>query len=513
MIAFSNKDYFKLYIWRLASILSGFLSMFVVVPHISRNQELFGIYSFIMSLALYLTYADLGFLSAGQKYAAEAFAVGDKNGEYRILGFMIFLIIIMSIPFTVLMLYLSYNPNIIIAKLTYEGTEIASNLFLILALLLPFQVIMQRIVQFILTIRLNDHLYLRIDLIANVVKILSVYYFFRTEYRVVEFVTFGILITILSQIIILASFAIGHQYNIFSVFKAIKFSRETFDGVKKLAVSSLLMTFAWILYYELDLVLIGRWLGASQVAIYAVSFTFLNFMRTLWNALYSPFAHRFNHLVAAKMNVQTGYLLQRLMENTFLPTLVVTMVLIIASEAIVFAWVGHNYTQSVSILRLLLIGSLTVAIIKPAGYYFTAHTTYSFIHVNAIITPIIFIVFLIVFVPYYELLGFALAKAVAIFASTLVTISYIRGIFNPINLLKIWYKEIILLLILMYPLVKLFATIEVNILNKGVTELLLVLLIVCLCILTLTLILFVLSKRFRELIYEVIGRKGVINSR
>ena len=64
---FNNKNYFKIYIWRSLSIISGFLSLLIVVPKLSSNPELYGIYSVCISFALYLTYADIGFLSVGQK--------------------------------------------------------------------------------------------------------------------------------------------------------------------------------------------------------------------------------------------------------------------------------------------------------------------------------------------------------------------------------------------------------------------------------------------------------------
>ena len=69
-----NKNYIKIYFWRIFSVLTGFLSLLIVIPQLSFYKELYGIYSFCVSLNLYLAYADIGFLSAGQKYAAEEYA-------------------------------------------------------------------------------------------------------------------------------------------------------------------------------------------------------------------------------------------------------------------------------------------------------------------------------------------------------------------------------------------------------------------------------------------------------
>ena len=142
-----TKNYIKIYLWRTLSIISGFLSLFVVVPKLSNSPELYGIYASCISFALYLTYADIGFLSAGQKYAAEAYAQGDMRKELNILGFTGAVLLIMIIPFSLSMLYLSYNPEFIIKNLSLAGQKIASQLFLILAVLLPIQIFFQRLVQ------------------------------------------------------------------------------------------------------------------------------------------------------------------------------------------------------------------------------------------------------------------------------------------------------------------------------------------------------------------------------
>lgn len=64
--------------------------MMVVVPHLSENLELFGIYSVCLSISVYLSYSDLGFISAGQKFAAEAYKRNESLNELAITGFFHF---------------------------------------------------------------------------------------------------------------------------------------------------------------------------------------------------------------------------------------------------------------------------------------------------------------------------------------------------------------------------------------------------------------------------------------
>lgn len=65
-----TKNYIKIDFLQILSILLGFVSMFIVVPYLSSDQTTYGIYSVCISVTIFLSYAYLYFLGAGQKYAA-----------------------------------------------------------------------------------------------------------------------------------------------------------------------------------------------------------------------------------------------------------------------------------------------------------------------------------------------------------------------------------------------------------------------------------------------------------
>ena len=128
------KNFFSVYFWRTVSLISGFLSLIIVIPLLSANKEIYGIYSFCISLSLFLTYADIGFLSAAQKFAAEAFSKGDRDEEMGHLGFIGALLILMIIPFCLGVFYLSTNPELILGRLDKDISKICSELLLVLSL-------------------------------------------------------------------------------------------------------------------------------------------------------------------------------------------------------------------------------------------------------------------------------------------------------------------------------------------------------------------------------------------
>lgn len=455
MESISSRNYLKIYFWRSISIISGFLSLLIVVPHLSNNKELYGIYTFCISFTLYLTYADIGFLGAGQKYAAESFARGNRVEEIKILGFTGAILLLMIIPFSTAMIYFSFNPSLLINGLSHQGQRTAGDIFLIIGLLSPFQVIIQRLVQSILIIRIKDFVSLRIDIIFNLIKIASVFFFFsKGRYLVVEYFFFSTILTILSCLVILIIIKKTENYDFIQLIKSIRFSKKYYRITKKLAFSSLFLTVGWLLYYELDIIIIGKWYGPKDVAIYAIGFTFLNFLRTLWNTVFTPYAQRFNHYSGTNSMLEMKQLTTKIIDYTFPLCAITTLTLALSAKYIVWLWVGEAYNGSIVILQLLIVGTGFGFIIQPASYYFMAKTKYSFINILAVTVPASFILGILTLNSVLGISAFALSKSLAMFISFIVSIIGLRALVNPISIMSKWFLNLSVLyvaLILLLP--------------------------------------------------------------
>ena len=223
------KNYLKIYIWKLLSVFSGFLSLVLVVPNISNDSELYGIYMFIMSISLYLSYADIGFLAAGQKYSAEYFANNDIKNEKGVMGFVFMLMIIVFLPFIALMLVFAFDPYIAFKELEDSGAIVASKLFLIMGLLFPLQILLQRIMSMILAIRLLDYISTRFEIVANIIKILSIFYFFGSgKYMLIEYFLFCTLVTIFCYLTVGVVIKYKINYKFTELFKNFYLSSKYF---------------------------------------------------------------------------------------------------------------------------------------------------------------------------------------------------------------------------------------------------------------------------------------------
>jgi O-antigen/teichoic acid export membrane protein len=369
-----SKNYLKIYFFQILSIVLGFLSLFVVVPYLSADKSTYGIYSICISVTVFLSYADLGFLGAGMKYAAESFSKNNREEEMKLIGFTHFILLFFIAILCLSFLYLSFNPSVLI-KAIQPGiqTEIAFKLLLILAFFSP-TIILQRILQTIFSIRLQDYILQRINIVGNLTKILSVFYFFGMgKYDIVNYFLFLQIVNLVCAIVGIFKAKKQFDYDFIYVIKQLKYNKEIFDKTKALAFSGLFVTISWILYYEIDSFSIGRLLGAEAVAIYAIGFTVLSFFRSLLGVFFSPFSARFNHFIGEERHDELKSFYLNVMTLTFPIVVFPIIAVIIFAKPIVISWVGENYTSSIEIVRWLVLCNILAFISYPAGMLMVAH--------------------------------------------------------------------------------------------------------------------------------------------
>lgn len=363
-----TRNYFNIYLFQSLSIILGFASLFVVVPYLSSNKEIYGIYSICISVTVFFSYADLGFLSAGSKYAAECFTKGHAEDELKFLGFSHFVLFVCMLLFTILFVIIGIHPEWMVKGLDDpEKYRTAQKLFFILAGFAPTTVL-QRLPQMILSIRVKQYLYQQIQIVGNIVKIASVFYFFTGgRYDIVGYFLTLQLITLICSLLACIQIRRLFKYDFSLFWKYFRFSKAVLKNTYVLALSSLVVTACWILYYELDSLTIGKLLGAQEVAVYAVGFTILNFFRSLLGILFSPFNTRFNHFCGQGDIQGLKHFYQNIIVMTFPIVVFPIIVLTSAASPLVLSWVGVDYEQSVVISQWLIMCNILAFIAYPAG--------------------------------------------------------------------------------------------------------------------------------------------------
>ena len=421
-----TKNYLSIYFFQALSIILGLVSLFIVVPNLSSNQTVYGVYSICTSVTILLAYADLGFLSSGTKYAAEYYAQGDRENELKVIGFSHFILLCIVLLLSAAFVFLSFYPELLIKDLAPgESRKIAQQLLLILGLFSPV-VVFQRMVQMVFIVRVENYKVQRVAIIGNVVKILSVFFFFRPgHYDIIGYyLTFNIVNVIVVVInFIQAKYSVGYTPSM--LFSKLRFSKEVFMKVKDLAFSSLFMTIAWIIFYELDSVVIGKTLGAERVAIYAIGLTILGFIRSILGVFFSPFEARFNHFVGLSDTEKLKHFYMKIMQVMF-PVVVFPLTAIaLMSGPIAISWVGVGYTESITVVMLLSLCNLFAFVSYPCGSLLVAQERIKYLYFSNGLMPIIYWLGIRVMISCFDIYSFAIMKL---------------SVFVLIGIFYIWYS-------------------------------------------------------------------------
>lgn len=419
-----TKNYLKIYLWQGVSFVLNFVALFIVVPYLSSQPAIYGLYAVCIGLSIFLSYADLGFLSAGQKYAAEYHAQGDQTKETEVIGFTGFILSLILLLLMVFFLYCSFHPGLIVKGLMAgQENSIASALFFILAISVP-NTLLQRLLQIIFSIRLHDYVIQRINILGAILRISSIFFFFsHGAYHIVGYYAFTQIIVFTASVIALFIARYRYTYDFRALLKSFRFERQVFNRVKPLALSSLFLTICWIAYYELDPFIIGRLNGAIQVSLFAVGLTLLEFFRSFFGIIFSPFNARFNHFVGqGNINGLKNFFFQVI--KTFAPLVVFPIIcLVILAPSFVLTWVGEQYQSSIIIVRWLLLCNLLAFVSYPASMLLMGLERIKEMYLISALIVVIYWIGVIFSFPAWGLASFAIFKFLAFLISGAVYIS------------------------------------------------------------------------------------------
>lgn len=414
-----TKNFLYIYSTQVVSMLLGMFSLFIVIPYLSSNKDIYGVYAICSSLTIFFSYADIGFISAGQKFAAEAFIQNEHEKELKIIGFSgaVFLSVIVLISSGLLIA--AYNPNIIIKDIQDENASIATSLLIILACSSPI-LCFHRLAQLVYSIRLKDYYFQLMNIGGNFLKIMAVFPFFSDcRYDIVGYYFTHQIITL-----VIVVFAFVFSWKKFDVsflklIRKIRFERDVYELLKGLAFASVFSTICWILYYELDNIAISKLFGAQAVAVYAAAFSILAVFRSLFGSCFNPYTTRFNYFVGLNdisgLNSFVKYIMEFFLPVCTIPIIVMSVV----SGPFVISWVGEGYNESAIVLSLLLFCNVLAFISYPSGLYITAIEKNRYLYYSS---AIVVVVFWLGVSFTYTILGvssFAIMKTVAMVLSSI----------------------------------------------------------------------------------------------
>ncbi len=355
----------NIYLYKILALIVSFASIFVVVPFLAGDPGAYAIYVFAISICFFLTYGDLGFLGAAQKYCAEEVGRGQLKSELEYMGFVMAVLMSLGAIFFVLMLVASYEPTILLPNIDLHYLELASDLFLVLAIFMPIQVILQRFAMLVLASRLREYIAIRLDIVANTLKIFVAPLFQSNSGFLLEyFLLTSILLSIASACVAIILTRYRIDFPVTSIFQNIRFTSHIYTKLKDIAFSSLFATILFIGYYEFDLIIAARFFTLDEVAAYALAFILMNFIRNLSAIIYSPLLSYLNRIWGRGEKDVVFENFKLLVMITVPLFMAVSVVLFFGSEALTFQWMGAEVPLTAYLFQVLLLGTFFVGVVN-----------------------------------------------------------------------------------------------------------------------------------------------------
>jgi O-antigen/teichoic acid export membrane protein len=419
--------YIKIYFWQVISFGLNFLSMFIVTPFLASNPSHYGIYIFCVSISIFLTYADLGFLRSSQKFASENYAKSDFNSEKEHIAFSIFILFIFVFIFSVAILILSFNPNYVLKEFNSNADAQITSRLLFITAIFSLGYVLQRAVQLIYCVRLKEYEYLKINSIFNFLKILSAFFFFsNNKYNIVGYYFTCQILTTIASIVSIFLMKYNVDYKVMDLIAVFKFNKKVFNIEKHLAFSSLYVSFVWILYYEIDSIVIGRFIGISEIAVYSIGFVFITFFRNIFGILYSPFFSRMNYFLGLNDYKGLFSFIIKIATYTAPLTIIPIITICLYAKPLILSWVGEDYLESISIAHFLILCNIVAFVSYPVGNMLVSLQRIKELYIITSILPVIY--WGGIFFTFNELglKSFGLFKLIAFFISGMVYFIYFQ---------------------------------------------------------------------------------------
>lgn len=386
-----SSSYLKIYFWQGIALFLKFFSMFIVIPYISSDKELYGIYAVCISVLIFLNYADLGFLKACNKFGAECYAKKNMLEEIRFIGFGGFVLLVIGFIAILFFVYLSFHPEIIVKEIQAgRQFEIASSLFLILSFAIPV-IILQRIISVAFEIRLKSYINMKVNIIASLIQLLSVFYFFRTgTYDLLGYFLFGQILLLLVTVIMYYTAYKAFNYQIFYLFKSFRFSTDIYIKSSNLAYSGLFVMFMFVLFYELDRIVISKYMGASAVALFAIAASIPKMMRSIFGIVFAPLATRANYFIGNKDEGGLINYTKNLISLTASITIFPAVAISIISGPYITTWVGVDYNDSIPLAAFLALVFSMSFLTYLISSYLNAKLLIKEIYISYLFLPLIY---------------------------------------------------------------------------------------------------------------------------
>lgn len=410
---------------------------FVYVPIMLRilGQGEYGLYALVQSIIAYIQMTEFGIGTTAVRFNSKYIANKDIKGQRRTNG-MIFLLYLGITLISLIIgsiVYCNLN-NIYGSNLSATDIIIVKNLFILalfnLTITFVFQIFNAIIISYEKFFFLK--LLMLIQTILGPIGMLIVLHF---GYRAI-----GMLVV--TTVISSSSGLIQMIYSI-TILK-VKFDFRNFDkvifkGLFSFTFFVFLNSFAHQLFSNADKIIISIFKDASSIAIYAIAIQLSGYFYTFSNVITGLYMPRITKIVIENPNDDT-FVIEELIKIGRLQSTIGGLIfggLIALGHSFILRWVGTEYNQ-VYIIMMIIIAPQVIgasqSLFTPLMQAMNLHKKRACI---SIVTAIIKVIFTVVFIQIWGLLGCAIAYCMG-YIIRLVGYNFYYLRIVKLNMKKFW---------------------------------------------------------------------------
>lgn len=396
-------------------LLIGLFMLPFNVAHL--GQSAYGLWVLAASVTVYFSMLDLGYGAAQEKFAAHYRAKGDAEALNQIASTMFYVFTMVGLAAYLLAILLALNLESFFRLTPPQAATGRSVLLLIsayVALGFPFSVF-GGIVNGFQRTYLNGIVAFTTAIVAAVVNVVVL----TAGYGLLELVAATTTVRILSYF--------AYALNAYRVFPALRIRLRSFRWVRLREVTGfsvfiLLIDLANKLNYSTDTIVIGIFLSAATVAIWAVAQRLIEIVQRITNQLNAVLFP----VVVDSSTVQDPERLQKiLLQGTRLSLAMVVPLatgLALLARPVVITWVGADFAGSVPIIHVLSIAvairvgnATSTTILKGSGKHRLLATANIVMAVSNLLLSLLL-------VQWYGLVGVAVGTLIPLMAISLLVV-------------------------------------------------------------------------------------------
>lgn len=414
----------------------------------------YGLYNTIISMISMLSVLNLGFNSCYIRYYSQYKVQDNKEKIYKLNGLFLLIFLVIGLIALILGLFLTFNLRLIFAQgLTMAEYSIAQKLMFLLTINLVVSFPMSVFSNIIATH--ENFVFLKaIGIFKSVFSPLLTIPLLFNGYGSIAIV----LITVVVSIIVDVLYVLFVKLKLNQRFIFYGFEKGLFKSLLSFTVFIAIHIIADQFNWNVDKIVLGRYKGTTQVAIYSVGFSLYAHYTSIGTPIAGLFVPRVNTLIASDENLKekNGQLTRLFTKVGRVQWLILGLICtgyVFFGKVFIKFWIGPGYETSYYIGLLLIIPG-SIDLIQHLGIDIQrAKNLHKFRALVYLIMALVNIVISIVLCQYYGAIGAAIGTSMSLILVQGLVINIYLFKKCGINILSFWRDIIKLSLGLIPPII------------------------------------------------------------